>query len=500
MDELQLIIKQASSFSQSSFQFPSYIHLHQFTFISSDSNSTNQINYNEGYTVTLRTSNINDRIIQASIIESTHFRREEAYIVKYVDPIEQPVIDYDSNPCKSFSFPYCVLQNYDDSDHYSFSYSIFYQSGYVIYIDINELDVPLNYLNSTLIDSVLLSLHNNETDVFTCTTYSNRLLNGCLIARQSLIREIITKTTISKGKLDVLDYIPLYFKEMNRELKVESMMIRESLSPYLNVKDKLIPTIFGCDLSENDTSFTVSVTTYRRPKMNMVFDAFDKQDLQPKQVVMIQNTDLLNWNSSLFANRKTTYYHIWCSNWNSRFVGKYHPGMMVDTTFFFVIDDDRFIEDYGGFRVLVNKLKTVDTIFGNGCAYGRRIPEGAKHPLVCDHTAWLIYARVKHYKIMFRGDLFTYSGGEDVELCVINYLSCGFSTKHLRTNLRTSTRDEYKSDGSFHYNQSISYKNTNIPDRSLLYIGKGLGSIYGYYKKHGYYYYYDRNTTNEGVF
>ena len=370
----------------------------------------------------------------------------------------------------------------------------------MIYIDINELDVPLNYLNSTLIDSVLLSLHNNETDVFTCTTYSNRLLNGCLIARQSLIREIITKTTISKGKLDVLDYIPLYFKEMNRELKVESMMIRESLSPYLNVKDKLIPTIFGCDLSENDTSFTVSVTTYRRPKMNMVFDAFDKQDLQPKQVVMIQNTDLLNWNSSLFANRKTTYYHIWCSNWNSRFVGKYHPGMMVDTTFFFVIDDDRFIEDYGGFRVLVNKLKTVDTIFGNGCAYGRRIPEGAKHPLVCDHTAWLIYARVKHYKIMFRGDLFTYSGGEDVELCVINYLSCGFSTKHLRTNLRTSTRDEYKSDGSFHYNQSISYKNTNIPDRSLLYIGKGLGSIYGYYKKHGYYYYYDRNTTNEGVF
>ena len=134
-----------------------------------------------GYTVTLRTSTINDRIIQASIIESTHFRREEAYIVKYIDPIEQPVIDYDSNPCKSFSFPFCVLQNYDDSDHYSFSYSIFYQSGYVIYIDIDQLDVPLNYLNSTLIDSVLLSLHNNETDVFTCTTYSNRLLNGCLM-------------------------------------------------------------------------------------------------------------------------------------------------------------------------------------------------------------------------------------------------------------------------------------------------------------------------------
>ena len=113
---------------------------------------------------------------------------------------------------------------------------------------------------------------------------------------------------------------------MNRELKVDSMMIRASLSPYLNVKDKLVPSLFGCnDLSENDTSFTVSVTTWRRPKMNRVFDGFDKQDLQPKQVVMIQNSDLLNWNSSLFANRKTQYYHIWCSNWNSKYVGKYHP-------------------------------------------------------------------------------------------------------------------------------------------------------------------------------
>ncbi len=288
---------------------------------------------------------------------------------------------------------------------------------------------------------------------------------------------------------------------MNRELKVESMMIRESLSPYLNVKDKLIPTIFGCDLSENDTSFTVSVTTYRRPRMFDVFDGFDKQDLQPKQVVMIQNTDLLNWNSSLFANRKTTYYHIWCSNWNSRFVGKYHPGMMVDTTFNFVIDDDYYLYDYNSFGFILNNINNDSSVYGLGCYIdGRKSDDKLFNNHICDHTASFIYARVKHYKIMFRGDLFTYSGGEDVELCVINYLSCGFSTKHLRTNLRTSTRDEYKSDGSFHYNQSISYKNTNIPDRSLLYIGKGLGSIYGYYKKHGYYYYYDRNTTNEGVF
>ena len=68
---------------------------------------------------------------------------------------------------------------------------------------------------------------------------------------------------------------------------------------------------------------------------------------------MIQNSDLLNWNVSLFANRKTHYYHIWCSNLNSKYVGKYHPGMMVDTTFNFLIDDDFFIDDPHGFSKLV---------------------------------------------------------------------------------------------------------------------------------------------------
>ena len=48
------------------------------------------------------------------------------------------------------------------------------------------------------------------------------------------------RTTISKGKLDVFDYIPLYFKEMNIELRIDLIMIRESLFPYLNVKEMLI--------------------------------------------------------------------------------------------------------------------------------------------------------------------------------------------------------------------------------------------------------------------
>ncbi len=482
-NRLQII---TNRLSQSSFHIPSYIHLHQLT-LGSD-NYKNKTSFDEGYTVTLKTSNINDRIIQASIIESTHFRREEAYIVKYIDPIEQPVIDYDSNPCKSFSFPYCVLQNYDDSDHYSFSYSIFYQSGYVIYIVVDQLDVPLNYLNSTLIDSVLLSLHNNETDVFTCTTYSNRLLNGCLIARQSLIREILTKTTMSKGKLDVLDYVPLYFKEMNRELKVDSMMIRASLSPYLDVKDKLIPSVFGCnDLTENDTSFTVSVTTYCRPKMNMVFDAFDKQDLQPKQVIMIQNRDILNWNTSLFANRKTQYYHIWCSNWNSGYVGKYQPGIMVDTTFNFLIDDDMFIKNDNSFTSIINAIPLDNAIYGIGCAYFKKPTWEKTQFCLCDHNYWVLYPRVKHLKNMFQKALFTYSGGEDIELCVINFIECGIVSKRFSVSLTSSQGDEY---GGYIqlYNKShvLPHHNISYPTRSKEMKREGYFSIYLNYIHQGF--------------
>ncbi len=474
----------AKNNSQSSTNFTS--DFHQITSNSSDSNIINQINYNESYTVTLRTSTIDDRIIQASIIESTHFKREEAYIVKYVDHNEQPVIDYDSNPCQSFSFPYCVLQNYDDSDHYSFSYSIFYQSDYVIYIDVDQLDVPLNYLNSTLIDSVLLSLHNNETDVFTCTTYSDRLLNGCLIARQSLIRDIITKTTITKGKLDVLDYLPLYFEEMNRELKVKSMFTKNSQSPYLNVKDKLIPSVFGCDLSENDTSFTLSVTTYRRPKMNMVFKSIDRQDLQPKQVIMIQNSDRLQWHSSLFANRKTQYYHIWCSNWNSKFIGKYHPGMLFDTTFNFIIDDDVFIEDRHGFSKLSSIIPFDNKIYGYACNFGNKDHRGYGKTDLCDNTGILIYPRVKHLKLMFQYNLLTYSSGEDLQISLINYILCGVETKQYAIHISLSQGDEYRRGKDTPQQPRPSFNNITYCIRESEYASHGFLDLYNYYVDQGF--------------
>ncbi len=367
----------------------------------------------------------------------------------------------------------------------------------MIYIDIDELDVPLNFLNSTLIDSVLLSLHNNETDIFTCTTYSNRLLNGCLITRQSLIREILTKTTMSKGKLDVLDYVPLYFKEMNRELKVESMMIRDSLSPYLNVKDKLIPTVFGCDLSENDTSFTVSVTTYKRPKLYRVLEGFDKQDLQPKQVVMIQNTDRLHWNSSLFVNRKTHYYHIWCSNWNSGYTGKYHPGLMFDTTFNYIIDDDVFISYSDAFKLINDGIRRDNSLYGMGCAYYKK-PEWEKSQFcLCDHVYWVIYPRIKHLKLLFQTNIYTHSGGEDIQISLQNYLSCLIEARRCSISIKSSQGDEYMS----YYDrsppkESLAYNHISIPIRTQEQTIHGYYDIYNHYIQQGFIPIMDRVLSN----
>ena len=462
--------------------FPSYISLQLF-------NNTPPLyqksyKYFEGYTVTLRTKEINNEIVQSSIINATHFRRHESYIVKYVNHTEQPVIDYDSNPCKSFSFPYCILQNYDDSDHYSFSYSLFYQSNYVIYIDIDELDVPLNYINTTMIDIALYYLHHNKSDVFTCTTYNDRLLNGCLITKQSLIRDIITKSTITKGKLDLLDYLPIYFKQLNQKLRVTSMTIKDSFSPYLNVKDKLIPSLFGCkDLIENDTSFTVAITSWRRPKLKSVFDSFDRQITKPKQVVMIQNNDILHWRPSLFANRTTTYYHIWCSNWNSKYVGKYHPGMMYDTTFVYVIDDDFFISQNSGFSTVMNTIRKDNMIYGLMC-YTFTYPEWKNpHPSnYCDVVTNMLFVRVKHFKIMFRVKLVTYARSEDTQLSVINNIQCHIHSRKLSISTSTSTQDKYRRDNrkyAFMYGMNKpSFNNIDYPLRKSENNGKKI-SYYG---------------------
>ena len=280
---------------------------------------------------------------------------------------------------------------------------------------------------------------------------------------------------------------------MNRELKVKSMLTKDSLSPYLNVKDKLIPSVFGCDLSEHDTSFTVSVTSYRRPKMNMVFDTYDNQNLQPKQVVMIQNSDLLHWNSSLVANRKTTYYHIWCSNWNSKFVGKYHPGIMFDTTFNFIFDDDWFIDGKAGFSHIVNTINNNNNIYGHGCAYGIKKPNPTPRVSTCDHIHALVYSRVKHLKLMFQGDIFTYSGGEDIQLCTINYISCRIATKSLSIQVHNTHTDQYKTnDHTYSILNTQSYHNISYPSRFIEYKREEYFPIYDYYIRKGFVSSYNR--------
>ena len=228
---------------------------------------------------------------------------------------------------------------------------------------------------------------------------------------------------------------------MNRELKVDSMMIRESLSPYLNVKDKLIPSVFGCDLSENDTSFTVTVPSYRRPKMYEVFEGIDIQSLQPKQVVMIQNTDRLHWNSSLFANRKTHYYHIWCSNWNSKFYGKHFPGMLYDSTFNFMMDDDRYLTDPHGFKHVMDIIPSDDSVYGWYCGFTSGFGGKKGHLAICDHTATIIFHRIKHSKILYRFNWFTYSTGDDLQFSLINYVVCKKKSRQLQVNHTASNED-----------------------------------------------------------
>ena len=88
---------------------------------------------------------------------------------------------------------------------------------------------------------------------------------------------------------------------------------------------------------------------------------------------------------------------------------------------------------------------------------------------------------------MFRGDLFTYSGGEDIELCVINYMSCRIETKLIPIKVSTSQYDSYRSipiktlSLTSDTYQNITYINRNNENQRMLY-----GEIYEYYINQGF--------------
>ena len=158
---------------------------------------------------------------------------------------------------------------------------------------------------------------------------------------------------------------------------------------------------------------------------------------------------------------------------------------MVDTTFNFIIDDDVYLIKKSDFKDLVTTINQDNSIYGFRCGFGTDTQGAKGHLATCDHVAQMIYPRVKHLKIMFQQKLFTYSGGEDIELSVINHISCTILSRHYVSQIETSTFDEFKSE-SAPQRTNPSYHNISFPSRTKEMERIEYFSLYQHYIDEGF--------------
>ncbi|KAK8789791.1 hypothetical protein WA158_006571 [Blastocystis sp. Blastoise] len=308
------------------------------------------------FVIVIRAKNITESILSLSLLYAKHFYRSQIYIIRFTPYEKGKSLDYDDNPCKSFSFPFCVLQNYDESDHVAFMYSIFLPADFILYLDEYTLtDSQRQQITPEWIDTTLTQIQNHELTFFSCSssTFSNSLhkLSGCLLTSQALIRKLYSYSSIRKGEIDVMDYLPIFIKEDSLFFTYNSFdkHILESAPHY-----DTIPYLFKCKPYVSDEkTLAVNIAVYRRPYIGKTIKSIKIQWAVPKFILLYQNSDLMRLDSSIFNITANPIYHVWCSNWNSKYHGKYFFSTLFDVDYAMYMDDDYIIRE----RFVLNQLQ-----------------------------------------------------------------------------------------------------------------------------------------------
>ncbi|KAK8809807.1 hypothetical protein WA158_000750 [Blastocystis sp. Blastoise] len=308
------------------------------------------------FVIVIRAKNITESILSLSLLYANKFYRSQIYIIRYTPYEKGKSLDYHDNPCKSFSFPFCVLQNYDESDHVAFMYSIFLPADFILYLDEYTLtDSQRQQITPEWIDTTLTQIQNHELTFFSCSssTFSNSLhkLSGCLLTSQALVRKLYSYSSIRKGEIDVMDYLPIFIKEDSLFFTYNSFdkHILESPPHY-----DTIPYLFKCKPYVSDEkTLAVTIAVYRRPYVEKTINSIQIQWAIPKFILLYQNSHLMKLNQSIFNITANPIYHVWCSNWNSKFHGKYFFSSLFDVDYAVYMDDDYVLRE----RFVLNQLQ-----------------------------------------------------------------------------------------------------------------------------------------------
>ncbi|KAK8793499.1 hypothetical protein WA158_004858 [Blastocystis sp. Blastoise] len=461
-------------------------------------------------TIIIKGTTLTKEMLEFAKIKSKKFNIRERYYIIYEDPFTHDGQMHDDYIEKDFSYPYVVRQTITQKDMLAYTYGILYESDYILFIDYDRVTIfNYEYLKEELLDSLYKDVYEEIVDhlenplttkkslVFTYVDDESTFFSSITFTRQIVIRNILTKTTVNRETVSVGSYLNTLIN--NNILILKSMSIpgiTTNSSPIFTDIDngKSIQPFFCNSTHEyNSDTFSVTIGTYRRNYVEEQISDISTYSLKPKFITINQNLNLVNFDILSFSKYNIPILHTWCTNWNSKYYGRYVISSIFETNYNLMFDDDFFLKDKKVIKDVVRKAKKDHKMYGYR---GYNLVEDPQNTLTInkdefdywqfDHIAVITLSDIFTYKRMFKYQIPTYDYGEDIHFSLTNYMDCQITTGRFKAWVTNKNNDINR---AAHKRKEIFVKplyNLTIPQPHNLFMKRGEPTLYGFYMDGGY--------------
>ncbi|KAK8790062.1 hypothetical protein WA158_006842 [Blastocystis sp. Blastoise] len=463
------------SISSSSWDIDAIITKHDLLDIENKGNQQN-------YTLIIQV----DTLLNETLQYVDHNLWEYMNIAKYIIVNEKLNSELSVNSIDpSFSFPFIVRQNFDIYDHISFAYGIFFPSVYLFYFDMrimkgidrNEFDriireslqliyqqntsftLCYNNMNNNMNNNNMNNNNNVNNNINNYNNNNNNNIYGCYIGKQSIVRKYLLNTNMNRNSENFLSFLARDYdaKHMNYSLYYTKKIQYNYQIPLGNT----IQFNNACEIPINK-DYSVTIGTYARNYIQMSLEMIQKQTLKPKYIVIYQNMDYVHFINYTQYCPSIPIFHIWCTNWNSIYFGRYLTSILYETSINIMLDDDFFFNDPNTFQDVISQSIQSNDIYGLA-SYRLHdyytpffVKEETNMTKRVDHIGVLTVFHGYHVKNMFKFPILTYRYSEDMYLSLSNNIICGSLSYKLNiNNVTDNNEDELQSSKTLKSNTEL---------------------------------------------
>jgi hypothetical protein len=323
-----------------------------------------------------------------------------------------------------------VRTDLDDHDLFGLSLAIYYESDFVMMIDIAHFQS----FDSNWISSGIDLICSGYADLIT-PHLEQGIATHAVLMKSSFARRFLLYTDVkytSEHVMTVLSSLCLCNQSFGR------IVTFKGANELIPVTARPIP----CDLvphhwtychrsTPRNATLAILLPVWKRNLLSDMLKALKQQTYQPDRIIVFQNQAHRTFDfRPLMKLCPVPLHHVWLTNWNSYFFMTYIPMGFLHEPYTLKMDDDQIPTDTRAIEKYVTIMKTLpNRIIGAGG--GDHSGDGcglAENHGPYNHVAAFVMFHSDAAKILHRFRYDELFSAEDISLSLTNLMECGTSS------------------------------------------------------------------------